>query len=273
MHWALTAVDTDNFSYFMTGERPFQCKVCKMTFTTNGNMHRHSRIHAKDELKAAMSQASLETGTKASRSSSSTSSKARLPNVIQPASSAGNKGTIRTSWHKPGSYNHKEIISTESILKKVTSGVDLHQALHGKIQFFSSPRFMVCSNESLSDSNSTLFSAHLDLKRTSQQESTTSPSSKKRKYDNDIDLKAGSPTQEMLQVDAERFGNEGDLAVDLTIADAAVSEYENNALCSCLFSLCTLLLVAIFSLLKVPCSKPTLYGIAWFFITLVKDIT
>lgn len=229
MHWALTAVDTDNFSYFMTGERPFQCKVCKMTFTTNGNMHRHSRIHAKDELKAAMSQASLETGTKASRSSSSTSSKARLPNVIQPASSAGNKGTIRTSWHKPGSYNHKEIISTESILKKVTSGVDLHQALHGKIQFFSSPRFMVCSNESLSDSNSTLFSAHLDLKRTSQQESTTSPSSKKRKYDNDIDLKAGSPTQEMLQVDAERFGNEGDLAVDLTIADAAVSEYENNA--------------------------------------------
>ena len=30
------------------GERPFSCKVCNMSFTTNGNMHRHSRIHAKD---------------------------------------------------------------------------------------------------------------------------------------------------------------------------------------------------------------------------------
>ncbi|XP_062584858.1 ras-responsive element-binding protein 1-like isoform X1 [Saccostrea cucullata] len=31
-----------------SGERPFQCKICKMSFTTNGNMHRHSRIHAKE---------------------------------------------------------------------------------------------------------------------------------------------------------------------------------------------------------------------------------
>ncbi|XP_050396032.1 ras-responsive element-binding protein 1 isoform X2 [Patella vulgata] len=31
-----------------SGERPFKCKICAMTFTTNGNMHRHSRIHQKN---------------------------------------------------------------------------------------------------------------------------------------------------------------------------------------------------------------------------------
>ena len=31
-----------------TGERPFNCKICDMSFTTNGNMHRHMRIHEKE---------------------------------------------------------------------------------------------------------------------------------------------------------------------------------------------------------------------------------
>ena len=30
-----------------TGERPFSCLHCDMSFTTNGNMHRHMRIHQK----------------------------------------------------------------------------------------------------------------------------------------------------------------------------------------------------------------------------------
>ena len=32
----------------LTGERPFECRICKMAFTTNGNMHRHMRIHEKE---------------------------------------------------------------------------------------------------------------------------------------------------------------------------------------------------------------------------------
>ena len=40
------------FRTHLAGERPFMCKICKMSFTTNGNMHRHMRIHEK-ELNAA----------------------------------------------------------------------------------------------------------------------------------------------------------------------------------------------------------------------------
>jgi hypothetical protein len=32
----------------VAGERPFRCRVCNMSFTTNGNMHRHTRIHTKE---------------------------------------------------------------------------------------------------------------------------------------------------------------------------------------------------------------------------------
>lgn len=31
-----------------SGERPFECSLCKTAFTTNGNMHRHMRIHDKE---------------------------------------------------------------------------------------------------------------------------------------------------------------------------------------------------------------------------------
>ena len=34
------------------GERPFECSLCKTAFTTNGNMHRHMRIHDKEQALA-----------------------------------------------------------------------------------------------------------------------------------------------------------------------------------------------------------------------------
>ena len=36
--------------FYFEGERPFKCKICGMSFTTNGNMHRHSRIHEKNGM-------------------------------------------------------------------------------------------------------------------------------------------------------------------------------------------------------------------------------
>lgn len=56
-------------SYF-TGERPFKCKYCNLTFTTNGNMHRHIRTHKQSERENYESDAS----TDSSNSIASTSS-------------------------------------------------------------------------------------------------------------------------------------------------------------------------------------------------------
>ncbi|XP_071957365.1 uncharacterized protein [Antedon mediterranea] len=36
-----------------SGERPFKCPICKMAFTTNGNMNRHLRTHEKENEAAA----------------------------------------------------------------------------------------------------------------------------------------------------------------------------------------------------------------------------
>ncbi|GFW04267.1 ras-responsive element-binding protein 1 [Trichonephila clavipes] len=36
-----------------SGERPFTCKICGMSFTTNGNMHRHMRTHGDVSLDAS----------------------------------------------------------------------------------------------------------------------------------------------------------------------------------------------------------------------------
>lgn len=58
------------FNVFFTfaGERPFICKVCNMSFTTNGNMHRHSRIHTKEEnLKILGAQSQMKRGKAAWR--------------------------------------------------------------------------------------------------------------------------------------------------------------------------------------------------------------
>lgn len=39
-----------------TGERPFNCRYCHLTFTTNGNMHRHMRTHKQHQVAQSQSQ-------------------------------------------------------------------------------------------------------------------------------------------------------------------------------------------------------------------------
>lgn len=36
----------------ISGERPFKCQICNLAFTTNGNMHRHMRVHEKEFAKS-----------------------------------------------------------------------------------------------------------------------------------------------------------------------------------------------------------------------------
>ena len=68
---------------FSSGERPFRCKICDMSFTTNGNMHRHARIHEKNgsstpKPPGRKPSASAPSSTQPSSSSNSSSKSGRV---------------------------------------------------------------------------------------------------------------------------------------------------------------------------------------------------
>lgn len=82
------------------GERPFVCKVCNMSFTTNGNMHRHSRIHTKEEnLKSLGAQFQVRRGKPAWRQ--------RVSNFLQQQQKMTSPPTTPKSFH---ASMHKDIL-------------------------------------------------------------------------------------------------------------------------------------------------------------------
>ncbi|CAE1293120.1 RREB1 [Acanthosepion pharaonis] len=96
-----------------SGEKPFSCRICKQSFTTNGNMHRHMRTHEKknDQRRAAL--------LKPKNKSSSSSSKMDLFNDSMIDVSAS-KNSLRLS-------ENVEMVS-QSVLKTTWSSSTLTDA-------------------------------------------------------------------------------------------------------------------------------------------------
>ena len=97
-----------------------------MSFTTNGNMHRHSRIHGKEELKAAQTAAAAAEGGKPSKSSRSATAAAAKAAAAAAAESSPNNQDSPTSWHRPGVFNPERAASQ---LPTPVSGVELQKLM------------------------------------------------------------------------------------------------------------------------------------------------
>ena len=64
-----------------SGERPFSCKFCGQTFTTNGNMHRHMRTHGVDNRDSHESDGSCSSARKRGRKRKSSTEQREHPHA------------------------------------------------------------------------------------------------------------------------------------------------------------------------------------------------
>jgi len=117
--------------WLCSGERPFECRVCKMAFTTNGNMHRHMRIHEK-EVSSTTQAEHPDSPQSLTVSPSSCSPRVKKRPVVRASSSSGSSGWSSNVSDDIKGFRRK--LQPGSPVKKISDGaIDLRQNKAGTL--------------------------------------------------------------------------------------------------------------------------------------------